>query len=150
MKQRCSNPKASKYNIYGGRGIAVCYEWKSNFEVFKNWALQNGYSESLSIDRIDSDKGYYPENCRWADCFEQNNNLRSNHLITYNNKTLSINQWARELKISKKTLSERIRRGWNIQRAFETPVLNMEEFNDTQRLPNGRYKKNTEHVETRT
>ena len=76
MKSRCGNPNATSYRIYGGRGIAVCDEWKNDFMSFYNWAINNGYSDDLSIDRIDNDKGYCPENCRWATAKEQRANQR--------------------------------------------------------------------------
>ena len=76
MKSRCGNPNATSYRIYGGRGIAVCDEWKNDFMSFYNWAINNGYSDDLSIDRIDNDKGYCPSNCRWATAKEQRANQR--------------------------------------------------------------------------
>ena len=83
MKMRVLNPKNKRYNDYGGRGITICEEWKNDFMPFYNWAMENGYSDELSIDRIDNDRNYEPSNCRWATQSVQSRNQR----IRKNNKS---------------------------------------------------------------
>ena len=85
MKDRCYNPKNRKYHLYGGRGITVCDEWKNSFQAFYNWGITNGYKDNLTIDRIDNDKGYSPDNCRWATVTEQNRNRRCCKSVVKNN-----------------------------------------------------------------
>lgn len=76
MKTRCYNPKNRSYRWYGARGITICEEWKKSFQAFKEWSLANGYTPTLTIDRIDNDRGYAPDNCRWATLLEQRHNQR--------------------------------------------------------------------------
>lgn len=121
MKRRCENPKAKGYKHYGEKGISVCNEWK-DFNVFLCWSLENGYQEGLTIDRIDSNKDYCPENCRWANRKVQNNNTSRNHLLTYNGKTQSIALWADEMNLPYSTLKTRIdKHKWDVERALLTP-----------------------------
>lgn len=106
MMQRCYNENLYGYRDYGGRGIKICEEWykKGGFWKFRDWALANGYREDLSIDRIDNDKGYSPDNCRWATTSEQNNNKRNNIIIEIDGQKHSLTEWAEILKIKKRII----------------------------------------------
>lgn len=110
MRQRCNNEKHDSYPSYGGRGIEVCSEWET-FEKFSEWAHNNGYRPGLTIDRIDNDCGYSPENCRIADRLTQANNRRTNRFITYGGDTHTIAEWARLFEVKYPTLLYRINRG---------------------------------------
>ena len=111
MKQRCTNPNSRSYKDYGERGIAVCAEWSDNFLNFYKWALANGYAENLSIDRIDNDKGYYPDNCRWATAQEQTDNRRCSKAFVWEGiEYPSISEAARQLGINRDTLRRRAKK----------------------------------------
>lgn len=90
MKNRCHNKNVKAYKNYGGRGIAVCSEWSNNFIAFHDWAISNGYNDNLTIDRINNDGDYEPNNCRWADCNIQSFNKRGKNLRKYGNNGISI------------------------------------------------------------
>lgn len=111
MKERCYLKSSPSYARYGGRGIAVCDEWNESFLAFKEWALSNGYNDSLTIDRIDNDMGYSPDNCRWATYKEQGNNRRTNRYESYNGKTQTVSQWAEEFGVPYVWLISRLRNG---------------------------------------
>lgn len=114
MKARCYNKNDQHYENYGSRGIVVCDEWKHNFMNFYNWAMNNGYRENLSIDRIDVDGNYEPDNCRWVDVKIQNCNKRTSIYLTYDGKTQTIGTWANELNINKTTIYYRYHKlGWS-------------------------------------
>lgn len=93
MRERCLNPNSVSYPRYGGRGITLYAEWRS-FSAFKEWALANGYRDGLTIDRIDNNGPYSPQNCRWATWDEQQNNRRNNHMLTIRGATKSVAQWS--------------------------------------------------------
>lgn len=120
MRRRCNSPNDRDYCFYGARGIKICEEW-NDFAVFREWALANGYDKSLTIDRIDYDKDYEPNNCRWADYITQANNVRSNHLITYQGITHTLAEWSRITGVPYQRLKDRINKlGWDTGRAFTT------------------------------
>lgn len=127
MKARCYNTNRKSYNRYGGRGITICDEWFNDFQTFYDWSIANGYDGKApkgqcTLDRIDNNKGYSPENCRWVDVKIQANNTSRNHLIEYKGKKQSLTQWATELGISRKVLEDRINKmNWDIERAFTQP-----------------------------
>lgn len=123
MIQRCGNQNNAAYKDYGGRGICVCEEWLE-FVAFAKWATTNGYSEELTIDRIDNDKGYSPDNCRWTTQLVQSNNTRKNLFVTAFGETRTIKQWSRDprCKVKYEGLRVRIKKfGWDAERAIASP-----------------------------
>lgn len=124
MKHRCYLKSDTNYYKYGARGITVCDEWWNSFEAFYNWAIENGYEEGLSIDRIDNNGNYEPSNCRWVTRRVQANNTRRNKLITYAGKTQSLPNWCRELNLNYKTVRTRIGAyKWSVEKALSTPTI---------------------------
>lgn len=116
--QRCTNPKASGYRRYGGRGIQVCDRWRESFDNFLA-DMGDPPTPAHSIDRYpDKDGHYEPGNCRWATPKEQGNNTNANRLLTYDGRTQTLSQWADELGVKQNTLNYRLRRGWTLERAF--------------------------------
>lgn len=122
MKVRCYNQNFRAYKRYGGRGITVCDEWLHDFPAFREWALQNGYRDDLTIDRIDNNKGYSPENCRWASYKTQANNTRRNIVVTIDGEEATIAEFCEKRGISPFLIYDRITRlGWTPERAFNEP-----------------------------
>lgn len=123
MRLRCYDEKNIAYHRYGGRGITICDEWKNDVKAFYDWATANGYKDSLTIDRIDNDGNYCPENCRWATVKEQASNRRSNILVTHNGKTQTMKKWANEVGTPYKVVWARMQKlGWSAERALTEPV----------------------------
>ena len=122
MKSRCHVPTDDQYHNYGLRGIKVCDEWYKDFMAFYTWSMANGYSDKLSIDRIDNNKGYSPENCRWTTMKVQANNTSRNNRVSYNGQTLTIAEWSEITGIKQNTLTYRLRRGWSVERALTEKV----------------------------
>ena len=122
MRNRRSNHRNPAWGRYGGRGIRVCDDWEC-FENFKYWAYSSGYSNELTLDRVDNNQGYEPDNCRWSNAFQQANNKRNNHRIEYNGETKTLSQWATVFALPYKTLHRRIvTLGWAPEEAFTKPL----------------------------
>jgi len=124
MIKRCYKPYCRNYKHYGARGITVCNEWQgeNGFENFRAWALANGYAEDLSIDRIDNDGNYTPNNCRWATVKTQRNNTSQNHFAEYKGEKHTLTEWAEIYGIKPETVYTRVRSGWKIEDALTRPI----------------------------
>ena len=122
MVQRCHNPNHPAYPKYGAIGRTVCDEWRNDPQAFINWSESHGYKEGLSIDRIDNEKGYSPDNCRWADRIIQQNNTCRNHWITVNGETHTVSQWARMKGVRRYVILKRLKMGWSESEAVNTPL----------------------------
>ena len=118
MLDRCYNQKAKRYQDYGGRGITVCEEWRDNVESFKEWAFNNGYKENLTIDRIDNNGIYEPNNCRWTTMKEQSNNRRNTKKYTLYGKTKTLSQWCEIYSKKYELVKRRIKIGWSLEKAL--------------------------------
>lgn len=110
MLDRCENPNVENYPLYGGRGIKVCAEWH-DIQEFEKWTEQTGYESGLTLDRIDVNGDYCPNNCRWATRKEQANNRRNTLYITFLGETHTLSEWAEMLGVNRSTLSSRYYRG---------------------------------------
>ena len=115
MRHRCLDKKHISYHRYGGRGIKVCEEWDKSYENFKEWAINNGYQEELSIDRIDNDKDYSPSNCKWSSIKEQCNNRENNNRLTFNGVSKTVAEWSVETGLPYHTIHKRILHGWEVK-----------------------------------
>lgn len=119
MKQRCYNSNDKNYKYYGGRGIAVCDEWKDDFISFHNWATNNGYKEGLTIDRIDVNGNYEPNNCRWFNRKQQARNRRNTRMITCKGETKPLAEWCEVLGLNYWTVISRLDRlNWSIEKSL--------------------------------
>ena len=151
MRQRCRDKNKEHYDRYGGRGIRVCEEWGDYLE-FKEWAIKNGYKNGLTIDRINTDGGYSPKNCRWVSWEVQQNNRSSNHKITVCGETHTIAEWSRIVGINVGTIKSRIRYGWDESKAVTEPKRRDEngkwigEKRNPERDERGRWKADTKKI----
>lgn len=123
MKNRCYKETYQCYSNYGGRGITVCEEWAKDFNSFRKWAMEHGYMKDAkkrecTLDRIDVNGNYEPDNCRWVNMKIQNSNKRNNRFVTYNGETHTISEWGRITDININTLYHRLTNNWNIEDAL--------------------------------
>ena len=121
MKRRCYSRKDPWYHLYGGRGITVCDRWRHSFASFFDDMGPKPFPEA-SVDRIDNEGHYTPENCRWASKAEQSQNSRKARMLTCNGETMCLRAWARRLGIMHSTIRTRLKRGWSVERALTTPA----------------------------
>jgi hypothetical protein len=121
MRSRCNYVGDVAYKNYGGRGIKVCQEWNNDFQAFYDWAMLHGYTDKLTVDRVDPNDDYCPQNCRWSTMKEQQNNRRNNRRIVYKNKPYTVSQLAEKLNLSRNALVWRLDNGWEEDEISLTP-----------------------------
>jgi hypothetical protein len=121
IRKRCNNPKCKSYKWYGGRGVKISDKW-DNFIDFYN-DMKEGYADDLSLDRINPNGNYEPGNCRWATSKIQNRNRRNNNVITYNNKSKTLAEWAELSGNNYTVINYRIKNGWDIEKAIFSPTI---------------------------
>lgn len=123
MRERCEKTRSTAWANYGGRGIIVCQEWQA-YAAFHAWAMANGYSDTLSIDRINNDGNYEPSNCRWATPAEQSRNTRQNRLVTCWGETKVLSDWAKDPRchLQRQTIAWRLSQGWPTELALTKPT----------------------------
>lgn len=119
MKRRCYDPKNKRYKQYGGRGIKVCNEWLKDYMSFRNWAMENGYKDNLTIDRIDVNGNYEPSNCRWATLEEQQNNVTRNRILRYKGEEKTMSEWSKKYNIPYSKFNKRVQMGWSVEKIIK-------------------------------
>lgn len=136
MRKRCYKPNSNCFKNYGGRGITVCDEWmgKDGQKNFYKWAIENGYRKGMSIDRIDNNGNYTPENCRWATPKTQAYNRSTNSYITIHGKTQTVSEWADEIGISRGAMQNRLRYGWSEDKLLEPQQVHLKMSKHEMRL----------------
>jgi hypothetical protein len=120
IKHRCYNPNDINYKNYGGRGILMFETWRDDFGSFYTWALNNGYKDGLTIDRVDVNGNYEPSNCKWSTMKEQQNNRTNNRIVEFKGVKKTITAWAEQYGMSYRNLHYRLKSGYTIQEALET------------------------------
>lgn len=130
MISRCYNYKDKNYKNYGERGISVCNEWIDDANVFIKWALENGWDKKLSLDRINNNGNYEPNNLRWADAITQQNNKRNTVIVEFNGDKIPLSILCRKLKLNRITVWRRIKYlNWSLEDALYTPIIKLKTNN---------------------
>ena len=124
MKRRCFNSNDERFKDYGGRGISVAAEWVEGFDAFASWAKESGYTENLTLERVDVNGDYCPENCKWITLAEQAKNKRDTVYVEYNGVKVKLQDLAKEAVVSYDTFHNRIVNGWDVELALRTPSRN--------------------------
>lgn len=124
IKNRCYNKKSNNYNRYGAKGISICKKWLDNPLSFCEWALQNGYKKGLTIDRIDTNGKYEPNNCRWVDYTTQCRNRKNSLTFTINDICLPLIEWCKIYNMPYQAVLKRLKRKWQIEKALTIPLKN--------------------------
>lgn len=124
MRQRCCNPNNPDYCYYGGRGIKICDRWLESFENFLE--DMGECPQKMSIERINNNKNYCKENCKWATRKEQSNNTRGNRILNFNGENLTVSQWSEKLNIGTKVILSRLKRHWGIERTLTEKIKDFE------------------------
>lgn len=125
IKKRCYNKNSPRYKDYGGRGIVMCDEWadpQNGYDCFVDWAMEHGYTDEMTIERIDVNGNYCPENCKWITLKEQSNNTRHTIWVDYKGEHIQLMKLCERLGVKYDTVHGRIRQhGWSVEKAIETP-----------------------------
>ena len=141
MKHRCNYKNNDNFYWYGNKGIKVCKEWELDFLRFYEWSINNGYEENLTLDRINAEEDYCPDNCRWVNITAQQNNRKDNIRIEYHGKNQTLSEWSKELGINRITLWNRLFTSkWSVEKAFTTKV--------NKETHNGKNKNSAESLES--
>lgn len=129
MKARCYNPNHEEYQHYGGKGVIVCEDWRTSYINFRDWALQNGYSDELTLDRKEMNGNYEPSNCKWSTYKQQMNNKTNNVFVEYNGELFTVSELADYAHMSINTMWVRLNRlGWSVEKAVNTPVRKLTKY----------------------
>lgn len=130
MKQRCNNPNNIGYKYYGNKGIKLCDKWENSFTNFYNWAINNGYNENKTIERLDNNKGYNPNNCKWIKLSEQPLNKSDNLDLIYKDNPITVSEISDITGLNQRTIRSRIDLGWSIDKIINTPRLSQGDYSN--------------------